>query len=137
VIAADTSVVVAAFASWHEWHEAADRALSDRARLVAHSALEVYSVLTRLPPPHRAPAGLVRDFLAARFPAPYLSLTPADHRALIATLADLGITGGATYDALISVTAAKAGATLLSCDLRAARTYERCGVRVSLLDGSA
>lgn len=136
MIAADTSVVVAAFASWHEWHEAADRALSAGTRLVAHSALEVYSVLTRLPPPHRAPARLVRDFLDARFPEPYLTLTPSDHRALIGTLVGLGITGGAIYDALISVTAANAGATLLSCDLRAATTYERCGVRVSLLDGS-
>ena len=134
MIAADTSVVVAAFASWHEWHAAADRALSKSTRLVAHSALEVFSVLTRLPPPHRAPAGVVRDFLAARFPEPYLSLTPAEYRALIPTLTDLGITGGATYDGLISITAAKAGATLVSCDLRALRTYERCGVRVSLLD---
>jgi predicted nucleic acid-binding protein len=135
VIAADTSVVVAAFASWHEWHEAADRALSGGTRLVAQSALEVYSVLTRLPPPHRAPAPLVRDFLDARFPEPYLALPPSKHRALVATLVGLGIIGGATYDALISVTAANAGATLLSCDLRAATTYERCGVRVSLLDG--
>jgi len=134
LIAADTSVVVAAFASWHEWHDAANRALSKSTRLVAHSALEVFSVLTRLPPPHRAPAGLVRDFLAARFPEPYLSLTPAEHRALIPTLTDLGITGGATYDALICITAAKAGATLVSCDMRALRTYERCGVRISLLD---
>jgi predicted nucleic acid-binding protein len=134
VIAADTSVVVAAFASWHERHAAADRALSKNARLVAHSALEVFSVLTRLPPPHRASAHLVRDFLAARFPEPYLSLTSADHRALIPTLTDLGITGGATYDALISITAAKAGATLVSCDLRALRTYERCGVRARLLE---
>lgn len=133
MIAADTSVVVAAFASWHEWHDEADRALSRGSRLVAHSALEVFSVLTRLPPPHRAPARLVRDFLVARFPEPYLSLTPAEHRLLIPTLTDLGVTGGATYDALISITAAKAGATLLSCDLRALRTYERCGVKVSLL----
>lgn len=134
MIAADTSVVIAAFASWHEWHAAADRTLSRDTRLVAHSALEVFSVLTRLPPPHRAPAHLVRDFLAARFPEPYLSLTPADHRALIPALTALGITGGATYDALISITAAKAGATLVSCDLRAVRTYERCGVKVSLLE---
>jgi len=133
VIAADTSVVVAAFASWHEQHEVADRALSRGARLVAHCALEVYSVLTRLPPPHRAPAALVRDFLGARFPEPYLTLDAAGHHALIPRFVELGIIGGATYDALISATAARAGASLVSCDRRAATTYERFGVRVELL----
>jgi len=133
VIAVDTSVVVAAFASWHEQHEAADRVVVRGARLVAHCALEAYSVLTRLPPPHRAPAGLVRDFLQARFPEPYLTLNAARHRDLVPRFVDLGIAGGATYDALISATAAHAGATLVSCDRRAANTYERFGVRVELL----
>lgn len=133
MIAADTSVVVAAFASWHEQHAAADRAIAQGARLVAHSALEVYSVLTRLPPPHRAPAALVRDFLEARFPEPYLTLDAAGHRALVPRFVALGIAGGATYDALISATAAHAGATLVSCDGRAATTYERFGVQVELL----
>ena len=96
----------------------------------------MYSVLTRLPPPHRAPAPLVRDFLAARFPEPYLSLPASENRDLVATLVGLGISGGATYDALIAITAAHAGATLLSCDLRAVTTYERCGAKVRLLDGT-
>lgn len=133
MIAADTSVVVAAFASWHEEHEAAEGALARGARLVAHSAIEVYSVLTRLPPPHRAPAALVWRFLEARFPEPYLALDPAGHRALVRRFVELGITGGATYDALIAATAAHAGATLVSCDRRASVTYQRCGVRVKLL----
>lgn len=50
MIAADTSVVVAAFASWHEGHESALVALARRPRLPGHVALESYSVLTRLPP---------------------------------------------------------------------------------------
>ncbi|MEX2240756.1 MAG: PIN domain-containing protein [Burkholderiales bacterium] len=56
MIAADTSVVVAAFASWHEGHAAALRALGRGVRVPAHVLLESYSVLTRLPPPHRAAA---------------------------------------------------------------------------------
>jgi hypothetical protein len=69
----DTSIVVAAFASWHENHAAADRALDGKTRLVAHCAIETFSVLTRLPPPHRVAGHFVRDFLAAvprsvRFP---------------------------------------------------------------------
>ena len=65
--AADTSLVVAAFASWHERHDAARHALDQGLRLIAHCAVETYSVLTRLPPPHRAPGALVRDFIRARF----------------------------------------------------------------------
>lgn len=126
-------MVVAAFASWHELHDAADRALASGARLVAHSALETYSVLTRLPPPHRTPGPLVQEFLRERFPEPYLVLPESAHRDLVPTLVDLGISGGATYDALIAVTAVQAGARLVSCDRRATLTYQRCGVQVELL----
>ena len=49
----------------------------------AHAALEAYSVLTRLPPPHRAPAGLVVEFLSTQFSEPYLVLTAAASRALV------------------------------------------------------
>ena len=49
MIAADTSVVVAAFASWHESHGVAARALRPGIRLIAQCAVESYSVLTRLP----------------------------------------------------------------------------------------
>ena len=133
MIAADTSVVVAAFASWHQQHEAANRALTEETRLVAHCALEVYSVLTRLPAPHRTAPGLVRDFLAARFPKPYLILGASAYRSLIPRLVDLEVSGGSTYDALVGTTASAFGATLVSCDRRAATTYERLGVRFRLL----
>jgi predicted nucleic acid-binding protein len=136
LIAADTSVVIATFASWHVQHEPAVRALQEGARLVAHSALEAYSVLTRLPAPHRATPEVVRDFLAARFPDPYLYLEAAAYRSLIGRLVDLRISGGAAYDALIATTAASAGARLLSCDMRAAATYQRCGAEVQLLQAS-
>lgn len=133
MIAADTSVVVAGFAAWHELHESARRALDQGAELVAHCAVETYSVLTRLPPPHRADARVVRDFLADRFPGPYLTLSADGHRRMVRTLADLDVTGGAAYDALVATTALNAGATLLTGDRRAARTYERCGAAVRFL----
>ncbi|MGH2853907.1 MAG: hypothetical protein ACRDLF_06920, partial [Solirubrobacteraceae bacterium] len=50
----DSSVVIAAFASWNRHHEAAVEALGDARDLVAHVELESYSVLTRLPEPFRA-----------------------------------------------------------------------------------
>jgi predicted nucleic acid-binding protein len=133
VIAADTSAAIAAFASWHEAHAAATAALPADAALVAHCALETYSVLTRLPVPHRAPAPLVAEFLAARFPAPQLVLSARAQRELVPRLLDLGIRGGAVYDALVALTATEAGATLVSCDRRAEPIYRRCGAAIELV----
>jgi predicted nucleic acid-binding protein len=133
LIAVDSSVVVAAFASWHELHEPARAALDRGPRVPAQAALEVYSVLTRLPPPHRVRAGLVRDFLAARFPAPYLALAPERFPQFTAEVAEREIVGGAAYDALIAAVARDAGATLLTCDRRAERIYVRIGAAVDYL----
>ena len=131
--AADTSVVIAAFASWHENHEAARRALHSGLRLVEHCALETYSVLTRLPPPHRASGEVVRDFLTARFPQPFLRLSEDAYKDFILGLPDQGVTGGAAYDALVAATAAGCEAELITCDRRALPVYERYGVRAQLL----
>jgi len=131
--AADTSVVIAAFASWHENHEAARRALDSGLRLVEHCALETYSVLTRLPPPHRTSGEVVRDFLTARFPQPFLRLSEDAYKDFILGLPDQGVTGGAAYDALVAATAAGCEAELITCDRRALPVYERYGVRAQLL----
>jgi len=131
--AADTSVVIAAFASWHENHEAARRALDSGLRLVEHCALESYSVLTRLPPPHRASGEVVRDFLTARFPQPFLRLSEDAYKDFILGLPDQGMAGGAAYDALVAATAAGCEAELITCDRRALPVYERYGVRAHLL----
>ena len=45
--AVDSSVVIAAFASWHEHHQIARKAMTARPRLIAPAAVESYSVLTR------------------------------------------------------------------------------------------
>jgi len=131
--AADTSLVVAAFASWHEQHDGARRALDGGLRLIEPCALETYSVLTRLPAPHRTAGALVREFLGARFPKPFLRLSAPAYRDFLLGLADAGVTGGAAYDALVAATAAGCGAGLVSCDRRALPIYERYGVRVYML----
>ena len=131
--AADTSLVIAAFASWHESHEAARRALDGGLRLVEHCALETYSVLTRLPPPHRTSGEVVRRFLTARFPQPFLRLNAQAYKDFVFGLPGCGVTGGAAYDALVAATAAGAGAELFTCDRRALPVYERYGVRTRLL----
>jgi predicted nucleic acid-binding protein len=127
--AVDTSVVVAAFATWHEAHAAALRAVQDVPVLPVACALEAYAVLTRLPPPHRADAHLVRDFLATTFVGPGIGLaSDEDMAALLAGLVDRGIGGGASYDAVIGLVCQRAGATLVTLDVRARATYERIGV---------
>ena len=133
MIAADTSLVIAAFASWHESHEPARRVLDEGVRLIAHCALETYSVLTRLPPPHRASGALVRDFVAARFTEPFLQLSDGAYRDFILGLTDQGITGGGAYDALVAATAAAHGAELATCDRRALRVYEKYRLRTRVL----
>jgi predicted nucleic acid-binding protein len=133
LITADSSVAIAAFASWHEHHEAAHRALDNTVVLVEHCALETYSVLTRLPAPHRSPPAVVRDYIDARFPRPFLRLEPHAYRLFLAALADNSVAGGASYDALVAATAVSHGAELLTCDPRAATLYERYRVRTRFI----
>lgn len=131
--AVDTSVAVAALASWHEAHERARRAAAN-ASIPAHARIETYSVLTRLPPPHRLSAGDVAELVSAWFP-PSETLAPSPRltRGIVERCAALGLSGGALYDALVGLTAAEAGETLVTSNDRAARTYEALEVAFELL----
>ena len=133
MIAVDSSVVVAGFASWHELHEAARVILDGHPLAIGHAIVESYLVLTRLPPPHRAAPALVREFLSERFPDPYLVLSGQRLHDLLPDLIDAGVRGCASYDALIALTAREYGAELLSGDRRAKMTYDVLGVRSRLL----
>jgi predicted nucleic acid-binding protein len=133
LIIADTSVVIAAFATWHHLHRQARRVIDRGPRLPAPVALETYSMLTRLPPPHRVAARAVAGFLADRFERPYLAMRASRYGSFLDGLPVLRIQGGATYDALVAAIAVEAGATLVSCDHRAAGTYERFDVTVEYL----
>ncbi|RBY74530.1 VapC toxin family PIN domain ribonuclease [Geodermatophilus sp. TF02-6] len=132
MIAADTSVLVAACASWHESHPLARAALPG-ARLVGHCVVETYSVLTRLPPPHRMPRELAAEFLDRIAASAPLTLPAEEVRRLPQVLADRGVAGGAAYDALIAVTALHHGAELVSLDTRAVATYRAVGAAHRLL----
>lgn len=125
--------MIAAFASWSEKHEAALQALGDVRDLVAHVELEVYSVLTRLPEPFRAEPTLVSEYLREDFSGQRMVLPEGERRSLVEGLAGLSISGGAVYDASVAVTADHHGRTLLSCDQRAARTYQKLGIDVTYL----
>ena len=133
-VAADTSVLVAAFASWHEHHDVAFAAIRRLDAVVAHCLLETYSVLTRLPAPHRMTAEVVSRYLQASFSGHrVLGLTPQDQRKLVTRLATWGVTGGAVYDALIAAVCGRARATLLTLDGRAHQTYAALGVAHEML----
>jgi predicted nucleic acid-binding protein len=101
--------------------------------LITHCAVEAYSVLTRMPPPHRAPAELVAEFLSDRFPQEHLALGPTRRSSFISDLVRAGVSGGATYDGLVATVAAEHGATLVTLDRRAMTTYERLGAPFLLL----
>jgi len=133
VIATDTSVLVAAYATWHDAHQIAADALRRRPLLIGHAALETYSVLTRLPEPLRVPPRLALEYLERNFPAEGLALTFSQQRELLGRVGELGIAGGAVYDALIAETARAHDTSLLSLDRRAAVVYERLGVAYELI----
>lgn len=121
---ADTSVLVAAFASWHEHHASASGALARVDGIVTHCLLETFSVLTRLPAPHRMAPDVVATFLDETFgDLPLYALPAAEQRALIGTCIANGIAGGAVYDALIAATCTRSSLRLLTLDARARPTY--------------
>jgi predicted nucleic acid-binding protein len=136
VTAVDSSVIVAGFASWHESHPVARDILDGEPSVVGHALLEAFSVLTRLPAPHRSPAAVVREFLGARFTAAPLVLDGAEMRDFVLDLDRLRLTGGAVYDALIGRTAVSRGVDLATLDGRARRIYDIVGCNVHLLDSS-
>jgi predicted nucleic acid-binding protein len=137
LIAVDTSVAIAGLVTWHASHEVAREVLLDRPALPAQCALETYSVLTRLPPPNRLQPAAVSSLLSARFADEYLGVDPPDVTALIRDLATEGIGGGAAYDGIVAMTAARADAVLVTLDRRAAATYRHVGVRFRLLGAAA
>ncbi len=54
MICVDSSVAIAGFASWHERHADAAAVIHGKVAMPSHAIFETCSVLTRLPPPHRA-----------------------------------------------------------------------------------
>jgi predicted nucleic acid-binding protein len=129
-LAVDTSVAIALCVATHEAHAGVSRWWAGRdVALSGHALAETYSVLTRLPGDLRlAPADAAR-LIAARFTKPLLVSAETAGR-LPALLSELGIAGGAVYDALVALAALEHGADLATRDVRAKATYEAVGVGV-------
>ncbi len=135
--AVDSTIAIAAILADHEAHDSAEDALSRSATTIAHVAAETYSVLTRFPPPHRLDAVSAAAIVAARLPATRVALgADGQDASSLRRLAAAGISGGATYDGLIALTALEHDLELISRDRRAARTYRALSVRYVLLTNS-
>ncbi len=131
-VALDTSVAIPLLVQTHRAHAAVVRWWDHReVALSGHAVAETYSVLTRLPGDLRVVPADAARLLSERFALPLL-LGPAVARRLPDVLSQLGIPGGAVYDALVALAAAEHGAELATRDARAKATYEIVGVRVVL-----
>ena len=139
VLALDTSCLVALVCSWHQHHAATASAVERRLGAGATLALagpalvEAYSVLTRMPAPHRlGPADalqLVRDNFHAQSKAVVLSAR--DYWSLLAEAPEALVQGGRTYDAVIAACARKAGAReLLTLNLRHFESFADDSLRI-------
>lgn len=127
----DTSVAVPLLLTNHDAHKAVDAWCEGRSlALAGHAVAETYSVLTRLPGALRLLPADAAELMAERF-APPLLLGAARGERLPATLAGLGIFGGAVYDALVALAAVDNDVELATRDGRAHRTYEQVGARVT------
>lgn len=134
IVTVDTSVIVASFAPWHEHHEIAFAAVGRVDGVVAHCLLETYSVLTRLPAPHRMAPDVVSRYLQLTFgDQTVFGLPPAEQRKLVTSCASQGLSGGAVYDAVIAATCARANAKLLTLDGRARQTYAALAIDHELI----
>lgn len=133
ITALDTSVAIALLVQTHEAHDAVVAWWAGRdVALSGHALVETYSVLTRLPGDARLTAGDAARLLSERF-APPLLLSRSESERLPHTLARLGIAGGAAYDAIVALAAAKHRCVLATRDERARATYTAIGVDVEVV----
>lgn len=133
--AIDTSICVPALLADHPDHEACRR-LASGASIPAHALVESYSVLTRLPGGHRLDPSIARRLLHEWFGSRSILVAPAGlQRSLVDQAEAAGVSGGATYDALVALVVKASGDELLTRDLRAVPTYEAVGVRFRTVHG--
>lgn len=132
-ILVDTSVAVALVVGGHEAHGRTLDALNGRPLgLAGHAWFETFSVLTRLPPPVRRHPEEVVGILRDNFPESRF-LSQEATAELTARLGQMGIAGGAVYDALVGHAAATHGLPLATRDRRAVDVYRALGVVVEVL----
>jgi predicted nucleic acid-binding protein len=114
----DTSVLIPVFYGDHPHHEASltafVEATKEEACCGAHSLVEVYATLTRMPGRYRMTseqAMLFVDNVQERLSV--IALGASDYARMLQHYASLGIVGGAIYDAVLARCALKSGAEVI------------------------
>lgn len=129
----DTSAAIGLLLKSSDSHAAVREATRGRVLgLAGHAHAETYSVLTRLPGTARLSGPAAVRVVRRAFPAT-VALSKSLALQAPRLMSEAGIAGGATYDGLVALAAREAGAPLLSCDRRAARTYALLGVETTIL----
>jgi predicted nucleic acid-binding protein len=116
--ALDTSVILAGLLGWHERHRVASAVLSSllesegRIVLPLQSLVEAYSVMTRLPAPHRLSPGSALRILegSLRGRVIVVGLEGDEGWRCLEDLVRSSIAGGTSYDGLILACARKGDA---------------------------
>jgi predicted nucleic acid-binding protein len=130
----DTSVLVALFKVDHVHHAASyatvERQLSRQICCSAHSLAEVYSSLTRMPPPNRtSPERAILFVTDLRERLNPVALESEEIFEALCDFAETGITGGAICDGLQARCALKAKADVIYT--WNVRDFERIGPEVA------
>jgi predicted nucleic acid-binding protein len=130
----DTSVLVPVFYGDHVHHAASLDVFTrfEKADVCcgAHSLVEVYATLTRMPGKHRISGEQAMLFIAdIRERLSIVALTADEYADMLVQFSAIGIAGGAIYDALLASSALKSKAkTLYTWNLK---HYEQLGPDVS------
>ena len=117
----DTSCMVAAVCTWHEFHQQAcaeiERRLQAGQEMIAAAPalVEAYAVLTRLPPPHRLRSKDAFELLRANFinGAKVAALSSRSYLALTRWASENEVVGGRIYDSVIAACASAGQADAL------------------------
>jgi predicted nucleic acid-binding protein len=141
VFAPDTSCMVPALLRTHPHHARAATALNrhldvgDRMVVVAHTLLETYSVLTRLPRPHRVSASVALRAIEDTFltKAEVVALRHEQYVHLLYDLVRRETVGGQVFDAAIVACARLAGVdVILTFNERHFRRFEGDGLEIEV-----
>lgn len=132
----DTSALVPVFYGDHVHHAASIARFiqcdKTSGSCAAHSLVEVYSTLTRMPGRHRISSEQALLFIdSIRERLAVVALTGGECAEALKTAASLGIVGGGIYDALIAHCAIKAKADVIYS--WNTRHYSLCGPAVTEL----
>ena len=134
----DTSVAVALLLEGHEAHADCIEALRGKELrgkelgLAGHALFETLSVMSRLPGSARRPVADVYAAIQFSFPATVF-LTDQGAIRTAQQIAQLGISGGSVYDALVAAVAVERKQALLTRDMRALTVYQLMGAPIMVL----